>query len=109
MYQAKDAGRDAVAVFDESMRTRVEERVELEGDLHDAVASNQLHLVYQPIVHMRSQSSFLGSHLGGGSLSPANAMPDVIIAASATIIIFPFIFEAPFLWFKLLSVARNDY
>ena len=33
MYQAKDAGRDAVAVFDESMRTRVTERVELEPDL----------------------------------------------------------------------------
>ncbi|HET6495218.1 MAG TPA: bifunctional diguanylate cyclase/phosphodiesterase, partial [Thermoleophilia bacterium] len=52
MYQAKDAGRDAVAVFDESMRTRVTERVELEHDLHDAVAQNQLHLVYQPIVRL---------------------------------------------------------
>ncbi len=52
MYQAKDAGRDAVAVFDESMRTRVAERVELEHDLHDAVALNQLHLVYQPIVRL---------------------------------------------------------
>ena len=50
MYQAKDAGRDAVAVFDESMRARVAERVELERDLHDAIARHQLHLVYQPIV-----------------------------------------------------------
>jgi len=41
-----------VAVFDESMRTRVAERVELEHDLHDAVALNQLHLVYQPIVRL---------------------------------------------------------
>ena len=52
MYQAKDAGRDAVAVFDESMRTRVEERVELERDLHDAVARHQLHLAFQPIVRL---------------------------------------------------------
>jgi EAL domain-containing protein (putative c-di-GMP-specific phosphodiesterase class I) len=52
MYQAKDAGRDAVAVFDESMRTAVTERVELERDLHHAVARQQLHLVYQPIVHL---------------------------------------------------------
>lgn len=52
MYQAKDAGRDAVAVFDESMRTAVTERVELERDLRYAIARRQLHLVYQPIVHL---------------------------------------------------------
>jgi len=52
MYQAKDAGRDAVAVFDESMRTRVSERVELEHDLRRAVELRQLHLVYQPIVRI---------------------------------------------------------
>ena len=37
MYQAKDAGRDSVAVFDESMRAKVSERVELENDLRHAV------------------------------------------------------------------------
>jgi diguanylate cyclase (GGDEF)-like protein len=52
MNQAKDAGRDAVAVFDESMRTRMSERVELENDLRHAVALHQLHLVYQPIVRL---------------------------------------------------------
>ena len=52
MYQAKDAGRDAVAVFDESMRTEVSERVELEHDLRRAVELRQLHLVYQPIVRI---------------------------------------------------------
>jgi diguanylate cyclase len=52
MYQAKDAGRDAVAVFDESMRARVSERVELEHDLRRAVELRQLHLVYQPIVRI---------------------------------------------------------
>jgi diguanylate cyclase (GGDEF)-like protein len=53
LYQAKDAGRDAVALFDASMRARVSERVGLEHDLHDAVALDQLHLVYQPIVSLR--------------------------------------------------------
>ena len=52
MYQAKDAGRDAVAVFDESMHARISERVQLERDLRHAVARNQMHLVYQPIVHL---------------------------------------------------------
>ena len=52
MNQAKEVGRDAVAVFDESMRTRVSERVELENDLRHAVDLHQLHLVYQPIVRL---------------------------------------------------------
>ena len=52
MYQAKDAGRDAVAVFDESMRKRITERMELESDLRSAVALDQLFLVYQPIVRL---------------------------------------------------------
>jgi diguanylate cyclase (GGDEF)-like protein len=52
MYQAKDAGRDSVAVFDESMRAKVSERVELENDLHHAVELRQLHLVYQPILRL---------------------------------------------------------
>ena len=38
MYQAKDAGRDAVSVFDESMRERMAERVELERDLRFALS-----------------------------------------------------------------------
>lgn len=52
MYQAKEAGRDKVAIFDESMRDEVSERVELERDLRSAVLLGQLHLVYQPIVKL---------------------------------------------------------
>ena len=52
MYQAKEAGRDAVAVFDESVRKRITERLELETDLRSAVAQSQLYLVYQPIVRL---------------------------------------------------------
>jgi len=81
MYQAKDAGRDAVAVFDESMRVRVEERVEIEHDLHDAVALNQLHLLYQPIVRL-PQGTLLGmeallrwTHPRHGVIAPARFIP----------------------------------
>jgi len=81
MYQAKDAGRDAVAVFDESMRTRVEQRVEIENDLHDAVALNQLHLVYQPIVRL-PQGATMGmealvrwAHPKHGVVGPAKFIP----------------------------------
>jgi diguanylate cyclase (GGDEF)-like protein len=52
MYQAKAAGRDNIAVFDESMQTKVAERVELEHDLRRAVELHQLHLVYQPILRL---------------------------------------------------------
>jgi diguanylate cyclase (GGDEF)-like protein len=52
MYQAKEGGRDSVAVYEESMRTKVTERVELERDLRHAARRGELHLVYQPIVAM---------------------------------------------------------
>lgn len=50
MYRAKEAGRDAVAVFDDSMRAQLAERVEIERDLRHAVARGELHLAFQPIV-----------------------------------------------------------
>ena len=52
MYQAKEGGRDSVAVYEESMRTSVVERVELERDLRQAALRGELQLVYQPIVAM---------------------------------------------------------
>jgi len=52
MYQAKEGGRDSVAVYEESMRSSVIERVELERDLRQAALRGELQLVYQPIVAM---------------------------------------------------------
>ncbi len=81
MYRAKDAGRDAVAVFDESMRMQIEQRVEIEHDLHAAVALNQLHLVYQPIVRL-PHGTALGmealvrwTHPKHGVIAPARFIP----------------------------------
>src|SRR5579863_5620772 len=50
MYQAKEAGRDTVAVFEDAMRVQLTERVEIERELRHAVSRNELHLVFQPIV-----------------------------------------------------------
>jgi diguanylate cyclase (GGDEF)-like protein len=50
MYQAKEAGRDGVAVFDASMRDRVAERLLLEQDLRLALECGQLQVHFQPIV-----------------------------------------------------------
>jgi predicted signal transduction protein with EAL and GGDEF domain len=81
MYQAKEAGRDKVAVFDESMRDEVAERVELERDLRSAVSLNQLHLVYQPIVGLPRGPSVgmealvRWAHPVRGVLPPAQFIP----------------------------------
>ncbi len=50
MYRAKETGRDAVCVFDSSMRDSATQRVELERDLRHAMESEELHLLYQPFV-----------------------------------------------------------
>ncbi|MGE0878928.1 MAG: putative bifunctional diguanylate cyclase/phosphodiesterase [Acidimicrobiia bacterium] len=50
LYRAKDAGRDAVAVFDASMRDSVAARVRLERDLRRAVEQQQFQVYLQPIV-----------------------------------------------------------
>jgi diguanylate cyclase (GGDEF)-like protein len=81
MYQAKDAGRDTVAVFDQSMRLRVTERVELEQELRHAVERHQLQLVYQPIVQL-PHGPIIGvevlarwSHPTLGVIPPAKFIP----------------------------------
>jgi len=81
MYQAKDAGRDSVAVFDESMRAKVSERVELEKDLRHAVDRGQLHLVYQPILALPHgpvegvEALVRWAHPTLGVISPAKFIP----------------------------------
>src|SRR4051794_8194312 len=50
MYQAKEAGRDAVAIFDVEMRDRSLRRARLERDLHVALEHDEFVLHYQPVV-----------------------------------------------------------
>jgi len=50
MYRAKDAGRNCVAVFDESMLERVTQRLAIETALYRALERRELRLVHQPIV-----------------------------------------------------------
>ena len=54
MYEAKLAGKGRYVVFDVSMRQRVENRLNLENDLHGALDAGQLFLLYQPIVSLRT-------------------------------------------------------
>jgi len=54
MYQAKLCGRNRVQFFDHVMRVRVERKLRLEAALRKAIAAEQLHLHYQPIVCLQS-------------------------------------------------------
>ena len=50
MYRAKELGKDRCEVFDDSMRARAVERLELESALREAPGRGQLYLDYQPQV-----------------------------------------------------------
>jgi len=52
MYRAKAAGRSRYEVFDESVRVQVVERLALEARLRHALAADELHLHFQPIVRL---------------------------------------------------------
>jgi diguanylate cyclase (GGDEF)-like protein len=81
MYQAKDAGRDAVAVFNGWMQTRMAERLELENHLRHAVDRREFHLLYQPIVTLPGgavegvEALVRWNHPTYGVLAPARFVP----------------------------------
>ncbi len=55
MYAAKQAGKSRYAVFDEAMRSDVQRRLNIEGELRRAIEDGELQLFYQPIVALDSQ------------------------------------------------------
>ena len=55
LYAAKAAGKDRYALFDASMNTALDGRLELEGDLGAALREEQLFLHYQPIIDLSDQ------------------------------------------------------
>ena len=54
MYRAKAAGKDRYALFDAALHTEVARRVQLEGDLRQAIVDGQLSLVYQPLYELHN-------------------------------------------------------
>jgi diguanylate cyclase (GGDEF)-like protein len=81
MYSAKEAGRDAVVVFDDSMRDRVAHRLELERDLRHALDRGELTVYYQPVVHLPSgevsgfEALIRWHHPTRGTVSPLMFVP----------------------------------
>ncbi len=54
MYRAKSAGTGRFAYYEESMNREALERVELENELRHAIAREELSVVYQPRVDVRT-------------------------------------------------------
>jgi EAL domain-containing protein (putative c-di-GMP-specific phosphodiesterase class I) len=52
MYMAKDRGRGRVEIFDDAMRARIIERMDVEHGLRRALARGELRLFYQPEISM---------------------------------------------------------
>jgi diguanylate cyclase (GGDEF)-like protein/PAS domain S-box-containing protein len=54
MYEAKRAGKRQIKIFDPTMRLSASGQLEMRRDLANAIANEQLRLVYQPMVDLRT-------------------------------------------------------
>lgn len=80
MYQAKNAGRNAVRFFDPLMQQAVEAHAELEADLRGALPNRQLQLYYQIQVDgdhrpIGAEALIRWMHPRRGMVSPAQFIP----------------------------------
>jgi len=81
MYRAKDLGRNRIEIFDEGMREKLVERMELEQELRAAIRDQSLSLHFQSIVDCPSgypvgfESLVRWHHPTRGLLSPGQFLP----------------------------------
>lgn len=90
LRQAKEADRGAIRYFDPLVEARVNHRLQVEKELHIALATDQLRLYYQPIVGMKRnvlgyEALIRWQHPNDGILAPAG----FIDIAEATGLIVP--------------------
>jgi diguanylate cyclase (GGDEF)-like protein/PAS domain S-box-containing protein len=81
MYEAKRQGRGRYEMFEPSMRKRVHDDAELENDLRQAIDKGEIHVVYQPMIDLRSgrmvgvEALARWSHPQRGPVSPLTFIP----------------------------------
>ncbi len=56
LYRAKERGRGGYEIFDEVMRSRVIEHMQIENDLRRAIQRQELELHYQPVIKLSDGS-----------------------------------------------------
>jgi len=54
MYRAKELGRNRTEIYDHRLEAHLADRTELSADLRSALTDDQLRLVYQPVVDLRT-------------------------------------------------------
>ena len=81
MYRAKERGRANSQVFDNSMRMRAIQRLELETDLRHAIETDELRVLYQPQVRLvddavvSCEALVRWQHPQRGLIDPADFIP----------------------------------
>ena len=81
LYSAKASGRGMFRVFEPDMEATLRKRLVVVGELRHAVTGNQLELVYQPIVDLRSgratgfEALVRWRHPDRGLIGPADFIP----------------------------------
>jgi diguanylate cyclase (GGDEF)-like protein len=106
MYRAKELGRDRLEVFDDRLRTRARERLQLEQDLRQAIDEGHLVVHYQPGIELSSgricgvEALLRWQHAERGLLLPGDFIP----TAEATGLIVPI---GRFVLEQAVSQARN--
>jgi diguanylate cyclase (GGDEF)-like protein/PAS domain S-box-containing protein len=81
MYEAKRAGKSQIKIFDPAMRLTATRHLEFRNDLGSAIELDQLRLVFQPMVDLRShrvvgaESLLRWEHPARGPISPSEFIP----------------------------------
>jgi diguanylate cyclase (GGDEF)-like protein/PAS domain S-box-containing protein len=81
LYHAKEKGRNCYSLYDLSVDSHASEKLALENELRQAMASEQLSLYYQPIISLKTgkvlamEALVRWQHPTKGLLSPAEFIP----------------------------------
>lgn len=80
LYQAKDAGRNQVRFYDQTMQAAIDERAQMESALRQALTDHELRLYYQPQVNdagiiIGAEALLRWQRADGTFVSPAEFIP----------------------------------
>lgn len=81
MYRAKDAGRNCLALYHDTMQQRLTQRMQVETALHSALDNSEMRLFHQPIVDTTSgrvagfEALIRWQRSDGTMMSPAEFIP----------------------------------
>jgi diguanylate cyclase (GGDEF)-like protein/PAS domain S-box-containing protein len=81
MYLAKERGRGRFEFFDARVRARADARLDIETGLRRALAEDEFHLVYQPLINLEDrrvtglEALIRWTHPTKGPLSPTEFIP----------------------------------